>query len=103
MSLATIQNWFHVNNAIAQVIAFAGIFLISWIAHIILRKIILNMFEKFSKKTKTKWDDMLVKHKVFRKLLVIVPLLMFYYFSYLFPSIQEFVRRISLSLSVLYG
>ncbi|OQX70639.1 MAG: mechanosensitive ion channel protein MscS [Candidatus Cloacimonas sp. 4484_275] len=103
MDLSVIQNWFKVNYTLAQIIAFIGIFLVSGLVHIILRKIILNLFEKFSRKTKTKWDDMLVKHKVFRKLLVIIPLLMFYYFSFLFPSVQEFVRRISLSLTVLFG
>ena len=103
MNLAIIQNWFHVSFTIAQLIAFSGIFIISGLIHIILRKIVLRIIDKISRKTKTKWDDLLVKHKVPRKMLIVIPLLIFYYFSYLFPSIQEFVRRISLSLIVLYG
>ncbi len=102
MNIQSIQTWLNVNFTLAQIIAFSGILILALIAYFIFRRIILKIIEHISRKTKTKWDDYIVERKVFHKFAVILPFIIFYVFSYLFPSIQELVKRISLSLIVLF-
>ncbi len=54
------------------------IVLIAWFAHFVTRKIILRIVARIAKKTKTTWDDILVKHKVFSGLAHLVPALILY-------------------------
>ncbi|HHE38605.1 MAG TPA: mechanosensitive ion channel [Candidatus Cloacimonetes bacterium] len=102
MNLQTIQNWLNVNSTIAQIITFSGVFILALISYFIFKRIILKVIEHISKKTKTKWDDYIVARKVFHKFAFILPFVIFYSLSYLFPSIQELVKRISLSLIVFF-
>jgi miniconductance mechanosensitive channel len=69
----------------AAFITIAAIILLAWFAHFLTRKIILRIVSRITKRTKTDWDDILVKNKVFRGLAHVVPALILYYtadFSY---------------------
>jgi miniconductance mechanosensitive channel len=52
-------------------------------------------------KTKTDWDDILFKNRVFNKLIDIVPAMIVYNFSNLFGNAEVLIERISLSFIVL--
>ncbi len=102
MNIETIQSWLNVNSTLAQIITFFGVLILALIVYFVFKRIILKILEHISKRTKTQWDDFIVKRKVFNKFAFILPFVFFYIFSNLFPSIQELVQRLSLSLIVLF-
>lgn len=57
------------------VISLVAVFLLAFIAKLIVQEILLKTIEKFAKKTENVWDDFLVERKVFQKLSRIAPAL----------------------------
>ena len=66
---------------LAVIVMLLIIFLIAWLSHFITRKIVVNMVYRVARKTKTLWDDILVRHKVFSGLAHLVPAFILYYAS----------------------
>lgn len=65
--------------------------IISWIAHIITRRIILQLVKRYVKKSKNQYDDEFLEKKVFTGLANLVPALIIYYaIPWLFEN-AEFV------------
>lgn len=62
----------------------------------ITKRIILNVVSRFAKKTKTKWDDMLVRRRVFRRFAHLAPAIIVYYLLPLAlrdaPGLLEFLQ-----------
>lgn len=71
--------------------------LIIFITDLIIRRILLNLFTKFSEKTKTHFDDYVVKNKVPRNVAHIIPLLIaleFVPFAFVdFPYFENVVEK----------
>lgn len=82
-------------SIINEVIIFAGIILLSIIANMIAKKILVSLLHKIASSTKTKWDDMLVNQKVFNKLSHLAPAVVLYMLFPLiladWPLVQSFV------------
>lgn len=57
------------------------IILAAYIAHLIISKILIVSIHRIVKKSKTKWDDYLVKRKVIHRLAHLAPALIIYYAS----------------------
>ncbi|NQU88481.1 MAG: mechanosensitive ion channel [Mariniphaga sp.] len=57
------------------------IFFIAWLAHFFTKKILISIVKRIAKKTKTEWDDILVKSKVFSGLAHLVPAFIIFYLS----------------------
>ena len=75
------------------------IVIIAWFSHFLTRQVILRIVARIARKTKTDWDDILVKNKVFNGLAHLVPALIIYYtagFSY--PPIHQDVSELSQSV-----
>lgn len=60
-------------NILTIAIDILAIVIISWIADYIARRILLSIAQRLVVKTKAKWDDYLLEHKVFRNLAHLVP------------------------------
>ena len=58
-----------------------AIILIAWLAHFLTRQILLRIVSRIAKRTKTQWDDILIKNKVFRGLAQMVPAFILFYAS----------------------
>jgi len=101
MTLEIIENLFNINSIQAQLIAFAAVLFLAFITYQIFKNIILKIILKISKKTRTNWDDALVDRKFFRTFLYLLPLLIFYYSSPLFPQIKIFIQKITQCLMVI--
>jgi len=56
------------------------VFIVAYISNLVTKKLILVFIHNIAKKTKTKWDDVLAKRKVFTRLSHIVPALFIYFF-----------------------
>lgn len=70
----------------------------AYVIDIITKKILLNIIQKFIQKSKTNWDDIIYKRKVFHKLAHIVPAVVIQYFIthffYEFPGVISFLHNI---------
>jgi len=62
-------------NVVRIIILLAIMIIVSWLADYIAKRIIVSILDRFFKKTKSKYDDYLVKRKVFHKLAHIAPAL----------------------------
>ena len=101
MTLEKIENLFNINPIQAQLIAFAAVLFLAFITYQIFKNIIMKIILKISRKTKTNWDDALVDRKFFRTFIYLLPLLIFYYSSPLFPQVKIFIQKITQSLMVI--
>ena len=69
---------------------------VAWFAHFVTRKIFLAIVQRIAKRTKTRWDDILVENGVFKGLAHLVPAFILYYsvdFSY--PDIHQQVSELA--------
>lgn len=65
------------------------IIVVAWFAHFLTRLILLRIVTRIAKRTKTEWDDILVKNKVFRGLAHLVPaFILFYTAGFSLPEIM---------------
>lgn len=96
----------NINDLIEQYPAYWALLKISFLAlsafivHYVLKIYFIRLMKKAVDKTKTDWDDILFKNKVFNKLIDIVPAMIVYNFSNLFGNAEVLIERISLSFIV---
>ncbi len=64
---------------IAALLCILAIIIVAWLAHFITTNVLLRIVQRIAKRTKTDWDDILVKNKVFKGLAHLVPAFIFYY------------------------
>jgi miniconductance mechanosensitive channel len=57
------------------------------------RKIILPLIHKFLKRTQVTWDDLLTDHKVFGRLMLLIPAMIIHYGLPLVPEFYEFLSK----------
>ncbi len=80
------------------VILLTFMLLVSWIADIIVKRYVLKAIERIFKKTKSKYDDYLIKRRVFVKLSHIVPaLIILFYIGTVFnnlPVVSNFISNL---------
>lgn len=86
---------------IANTAIFLCIILFSLLAYFVTKKILLKFLGAIITKSKTKWDDMLLKHKVLERLILVIPALVVFAFAPTFPSFQEWIQRIAFCLIIL--
>lgn len=80
---------------IAAIICILIIVFVAWMAHFLTRQIILRIVQRIAKRTKTTWDDILVKNKVFRGLAHLVPAFILYYTAdFSFPELHQELREL---------
>jgi len=93
-SAADILSWLGVTLAIV---------ILSFLANYIAKKILLTVVYTLVRKSKTKWDDALLKRRVFTKLSHIAPAVIIYLAAPLYPTVQGIIHRVSLVYMILVG
>jgi len=68
---------------------------VSMLAYLLAKKIFLKILENFITRSKSKWDDILVKNKVFHRIAHIVPASVIHAFAPVLPSYQTLIQRIA--------
>ncbi|RCX13224.1 miniconductance mechanosensitive channel [Anaerobacterium chartisolvens] len=81
----------YLSNAIAA----AAIILVSMLAYFIAKKVLLKVLEAFIIRSKAKWDDILIKSKLFERIIRAVPAFVIHAFAPVFPSYQVWIQRIA--------
>lgn len=77
------------------------IFVISYLADLIISKVFLKLIKEYSAKTKAKWSDILIEKKVFNCAVHIIPFLIIYTFAPLFPQYQNWIERFTAILIII--
>jgi len=95
MNIETFQDFLHLTLTQTYLVVAAAAFMLAFLLYFITKNIFLKFIIKVSSKTKNLWDDKLVERKVFHKLSYIVPLVVFYYSSELFPAFTTIVQRLT--------
>ncbi len=74
----------------AAFVSIVIILIAAWFAHFLTRQIILRIVHRVAKRTKTIWDDILVKNKVFRGLAHLVPaFIIFFTANFSYPELHQ--------------
>jgi miniconductance mechanosensitive channel len=79
--------------------AFATLLIIiflAWLGHFVTRRIFIRIVSRIARRTKTTWDDILVKRKVFSGIAHLVPALILYYTSdFSYPPVTQELSEMS--------
>ncbi|WP_027398991.1 mechanosensitive ion channel family protein [Anaerovorax odorimutans] len=89
-----------ISKYISGVVILIFIVIVSMLAYFIAIKILLKILSAIIAKSKTKWDDIILHHKVFERLILVIPALIVHSFAPTFPAAQEWIRRIAFCLIV---
>ncbi|MFJ7825932.1 mechanosensitive ion channel family protein [Psychrobacillus sp. NPDC096623] len=89
---------------LSYIIIFLFIILICIVANFITKKVVIRLISNVVKKTKFRWDDMLLERKVFHKLSHIVPAIIIYYLASVFPeSFEDLIQKIAIAYLIIMG
>ncbi len=99
--IETIKAWFSEHAFFSEVLTFIGILLLGYIAYLITSRYVLRLIKKIAQKTKTKFDDAIIESRALNRLAYIVPVLIIYNLSFLFPDIEQIIIRLCHVLLVL--
>ncbi len=73
-----------------------AVLVLSWAANLITRAILLRLVWHLISRTRTDWDDTLVKRDVFRRLANLAPAVVIYLFAPAFGTFESWVARLAL-------
>ncbi|MBT8763553.1 mechanosensitive ion channel family protein [Desulfohalobiaceae bacterium Ax17] len=77
-----------------DLVKLAFVFIVSWLSYVVSQKYLLGLINKILTKTKTKWDDVLIKNKVFNQLILLIPAMVFYYGLKALPTLFSYGQKI---------
>ena len=86
---------------LAVMVTFLAIVVLAVIVHWITKLIVVKVVHRFVEKTKTEWDDYLMKRKVFQAMSHITSAMVFYYSSG-FSGYPEVTRFISIFTNIYF-
>ncbi len=87
----------YVSTALSAVI----VLLLAWLSNIVARKIIMRVLNTIIQKSQTKWDDYLLKHRVFQCLSHLAPALVIYAFAGVFPQAEVFIQKLCMAYMII--
>ncbi|MDH3892261.1 MAG: mechanosensitive ion channel family protein [candidate division Zixibacteria bacterium] len=104
------RDWFTgqgISESIAEPLGWASLIvatiIAAWLAHFVARRILLVAVSYVVKRSRTRWDDVLLEHRFFSRLSHLAPALVIYYVANLFPPIMGAIQRFSTAYMVLAG
>ncbi len=81
---------------LTQTLVIVLVITLSFLAHLITKKIVLVKLTQLTIKTKYQWDDIFLDAKVFHRLFHLAPALVLFIFSFAFPGFEEWIARVTL-------
>ena len=98
----TILDWLDANPMIKQLTAIVGIVAACYLSFLISRRYIVKWLDKLLqglvKRTRFKFDDIIFKAVISRRLAYLPPILILYYSAYLVPAVTQLAQRVGLAL-----
>lgn len=94
-----------ISNSLSSYLAYATaviiIAAICFITMFLSKKLLLKLLEIYISKSKAKWDDVLLKNRVFDRLISILPAIIVHESAALFQDVESWVKKIAFSFIVL--
>ncbi|MCR8645984.1 mechanosensitive ion channel family protein [Paenibacillus sp. N1-5-1-14] len=78
---------------LTNIIMVIGIVLLSILANMITKRLVLRVLTHYIHNNQFKWDNYLLEWKVIHKLSHVVPAIIIYYFSFMFPIYQSLIEK----------
>ncbi len=97
MSLDTILRWIEQHGYLHQVFMAVGTVALSFVIYFITRHYVVKAVTVLIRRSKTKYDDMLLQKDMLRRLSYIAPLIVIYSLSYQFPF-PEIIEKVAAAL-----
>ncbi|WP_059174243.1 mechanosensitive ion channel family protein [Bacillus sp. FJAT-27445] len=72
-------------------------------ANFISKKIVMTIITRIVTNSKVKWDKIILERQVFRKLSHIVPAIIIYSFSSIFPTYQPIIEKLAITYIIIVG
>ncbi|MDY7031567.1 MAG: mechanosensitive ion channel family protein [Thermodesulfobacteriota bacterium] len=98
MEFSVLENLLVQKPFMTQIFMAVCVLIVSFISYFVTKRYLLKALSILTQKTKTKFDDILTEETVLKRLSHIVPVIIIYVFAHLFPSAEDFIRRISIAL-----
>ncbi|MCK4858168.1 MAG: mechanosensitive ion channel, partial [candidate division Zixibacteria bacterium] len=76
---------------------------LSLLVNYITRRFLVALASYLVRKSHTRWDDFLLKHKVFTRLSHLAPAIVIYFSAYLFPAVEIWIQRFAVAYLLLVG
>jgi miniconductance mechanosensitive channel len=76
---------------------------LSIVANFIAKKVVLRVLTHVINNNRYKWDNIILERKVFQKLSHVVPAIIIYYFSSIFPNYQHLIEKGSITYILIVG
>jgi len=104
-SVSGISSWI-LEHPLAETALWAlGVLLLSWVADVLAKRILLRVISRVVARTRFTWDDALQEKRVFHHLAHVAPAAVLYYGAVLVPGlpapVSQVAQRVALSLMVL--
>ncbi|MEE9465226.1 MAG: mechanosensitive ion channel domain-containing protein [Candidatus Neomarinimicrobiota bacterium] len=94
MTPDTLPGWLTVPDGWFHYLALAAVAGLSVLAYFVPRLIIRRTLTGLIERSATQWDDILLRHQVFHRLVNIIPVLVLFYFSALLPAYAAPLERL---------
>ncbi|MBN1301470.1 MAG: mechanosensitive ion channel [Melioribacteraceae bacterium] len=96
-----IKNWFDQYPLLKEIIELLGVLIMAVLSYIIVKRLLLKSVEKIVKRTRTRYDDILLNSNLIKRISFIAPLILLNQFSYLIPDFDTFLSNLSGALTAL--
>jgi len=83
---------------ISNWILFILLLLLSYISYTIVRPLLIKTVTRFTEKTKTEWDNYLLKERFFHKIALLVPILIIHFFVPFFTNVRPTMHKLVLNI-----
>ncbi len=88
---------------LAGAVLFTIVLVLSFLANLVAKEIILVWVSRLVKRTRTKWDDILQENRLFLRFSHVAPIMVIYSFASSFPSAELLIKRVALAYLAVVG
>ncbi len=88
-------------TASSYLILVSGVVMLSWLTNLVTRVFLLRGISHVITRTRTDWDDALIKHGVFRRLASLAPPMVIYLFAPAFGEFETWIGRLAFVYMIL--
>lgn len=103
MTIETVSEWMSANPNMTMALAAVGTVVLMVLAYLITKHYVLKGFSLLVKRSKTRYDDILLQKVLLRRISYMVPLLVIYMAAPLFPVAEGMIRKIAAALIAWFG
>lgn len=99
--LESIEKYLTEYPMLSTVLQILGVILLAVISYFITKKVIIRILQSVVRRTKTKYDDILLNETILRRASYLAPLIVVYRFSYIITTAHEFVSVLTEAATIL--